>query len=212
MATRVLVIGENQFDFHQLSAKREQFRALFEDTVDLTITTDRSELAPERLADYDVLLDYLTDPPVEYVESILQFVRDGGGFVGLHCAADVSSFVEDPADDLAAFVGGRFLGHPEQSTFGVRILDRDHPVTAGVDDFSVLDEPYDVDLEDESAVHVLAEMDHPELGGTPIAWVRTEGEGRVVYCSLGHTDEAFDHESFQRLVRNGVEWVAEPRP
>jgi type 1 glutamine amidotransferase len=210
MPVEILVVGENSFDFHRLAEKAPLFEAIFADTdCSLTMTDDRTALAADRLADYDVVVDYLTDPPAEYVEDIVAFVRDGGGFVGLHSAADVSTFVEEPVDALASLVGGRFVGHPETATFGVRIRDADHPCVEGIEDFEVYDEPYDVALEDDADVHLLADMDHPELDGTPVAWTRTEGDGRVVYCSLGHTDEAFETEAFRRLLVQGVRWAVE---
>jgi type 1 glutamine amidotransferase len=205
---RVLVIGENQFDFHELSAKREYFREVFGDDVETTITTDRSALAADSLADVDVLIDFLTDPPTEYTGEILDFVRNGGGFVGIHNAADVVTFVEEPAEGLAVLIGGRFVDHPEQSTFGVSIQDPDHPITAGVADFEVYDEPYELRMEPDAGIHLLADMEHPDMDGMPVAWTRREGDGRVFYCSLGHTDEAFETEAFQRLLTQGVHWAA----
>jgi type 1 glutamine amidotransferase len=203
----VLVVGENQFDFHRLEDDADRFREILDPLGEVTVTTDRSTLAADSLERFDVLIDVLTEPPVEYTDDLVGFVRRGGGVVGLHSAADVSSFVEEPADGIARLLGGRFRTHPEQSIVGVRMLDSTHPITDGVDDFEVYDEPYDVSLETDVDVEVLAAMVHPDLGGTPVAWTRSEGDGRVFYCSLGHTAEALDHESVRRLLRQGVTWA-----
>jgi type 1 glutamine amidotransferase len=204
---RVLVVGENQFDFHRLDEKGPQFESVLGDAgFDVDVTTDRDAFARARLAEYAVAVDFLTDPPVEHADALRTFVRDGGGFVGIHNAADVSTFVDQPADEIAALLGARFVDHPEQSTFGVRIVD-DYPITAGVDDFEVFDEPYELRMEDADDRHLLAEMDHPEMDGMPVAWTRTEGDGRVFYCSLGHTDDAFEHPAVRRLLAQGVAWV-----
>jgi type 1 glutamine amidotransferase len=205
----VLLIGENHFDFHRLDDKRAAFEAILGQTdgIDLTVTTDREALSPGRLAEYDVVVDYLTDPPEDAAEALRAFVREGGGFVGLHSAADVSTFVEEPVDEIAALVGGRFVGHPQVSTFGVRLTAREHPILDGLEDFTIEDEPYDVTLESTADVTVLAEMEHPELAGTPVAWVRQEGDGRVFYCSLGHTQSAFETSSFRTMLRQGVLWT-----
>jgi type 1 glutamine amidotransferase len=212
-ATAVLVIGDDHLDFHRLEEKGPLFRAIFaDDAVDPTITSDRGELAGPRLAGYDVVLDYTTVPPVDHVEDLRDFVRNGGGYVGIHSATDVTYGVDEPAEEVASLIGGRFHTHPEQSTIGVHILDRAHPITDDLEDFEVFDEPYDVSLEDDAEVHVLAEMDHPVLGSTPVAWVREDGDGRVYYCSLGHTDETFEDPAFQRLVRRGVRWAAGESP
>ena len=211
--TRVLVLGENTFPFHAIDEKRAQFEAALEG-FDVTVTDDRDALT----GDYDVLVDYLTDSTLseEQLSALLDHVENGGGYVGLHCATDLTSrapedpdsddtivHVEEPLPELRALIGGHFLDHPSQSDFGVDIV-ADHPVTEGADDFSVLDEPYQVDVDD--GVTVLARMDHPDLDDYPVVWTN-ESRGRVAYVSLGHTDEAFEHESVRRLLRNAIEWA-----
>ena len=42
-----------------------------------------------------------------------------------------------------ALLGSRFVAHPSNTSFEVRVTDVDHPLTAGIDDFEVHDEePY----------------------------------------------------------------------
>lgn len=48
--------------------------------------------------------------------------------------------------------------------------------TAGVGDFVVHDDPYQLDSGDD--VSVLARMDHPENGDTPVDWAQPPGDGR----------------------------------
>jgi type 1 glutamine amidotransferase len=209
--TRVLVLGENTFPFHAIDEKRDAFAAALED-YDVTITTDRDALTGE----YDVLVDYLTDSTLsdEQLGALLDHVEAGGGYVGVHCASDLTSTAADDPDELLdprdepfpelrELIGGHFLTHPEQSEFGVDVVG-EHPVTEGVDDFTVYDEPYQVEVDDD--VTVLARMDHPELEAYPVVWTN-ESAGRVAYVSLGHTDEALAHDSFVALLRNAVEWA-----
>lgn len=206
--TAVLVFGEDTYDFHRLNEKGPLFESfLGEGGIDVTVTTDLDVLQRESVSEFDVVIDYLTRSAftAEQREGLFEFVRNGGGYVGVHCAADVSSFVEEPDEELAALVGGAFLDHPEQSEFSVRVLNHDHPITTGLDDFTVFDEPYNVRWNDD--VDVLARMDHQELGGVPVVWTRTEKDGRVCYCSLGHTDSAFEHPSFQQLITRAIHWT-----
>lgn len=209
--TRVLVLGENTFPFHAIDEKRAQFEAALEG-YDVTITDDRDALTGE----YDVLVDYLTDSTLtdEQLDALLGHVASGGGYVGVHCASDLTSTAaddpdelldtrEEPFPELRELIGGHFLTHPDQSEFGVDVLE-DHAITEGVEDFTVYDEPYQVEADDD--VHVLARMDHPDLEDYPVVWTN-ESEGRVAYVSLGHTDEALENESVVRLLRNAVEWA-----
>ncbi|WP_415379101.1 ThuA domain-containing protein [Halosimplex sp. TS25] len=211
--TRVLVLGENTFPFHAIDDKRPQFEAAL-DGYDLTVTDDRDALTGE----YDVLVDYLTDSTLtdEQLDALLEHVEDGGGYVGVHCASDLTSVapddpdevidhVDEPFPEFRELIGGHFLTHPEDSEFGVDVV-ADHAITEGVDDFTVFDEPYQVEWDDD--VQVLARMDHPDLDDYPVVWTN-QSEGRVAYISLGHTDEALEHESFVALLRNAVDWADE---
>lgn len=218
MATtpRVLVLGEDTFPFHRFADAGPRIEAILDGAADVTLTTDREALLA--LPEYDVILDYLTDSTLTDAQrdALLAFVEGGGGYVGLHCASDLTSVAADDPDETLAsrdepwpalrdLVGGHFLTHPEKSEFGVRVV-ADHPVTAGVSEFSVYDEPYQVDVDDD--VQVLARMDHPDLEDYPVAWTKPHGEGRVFYLSLGHTAEAFDVPEFGALLRAGVRWAA----
>ncbi|WP_459191123.1 ThuA domain-containing protein [Halosimplex sp. J119] len=209
-----LLIGENSI--HDFDAKAPLIESALGEEVDVDRTTDPAALAD--LGEYDILVDYVTDSrPVEAnVEALRSFVRDGGGYLPLHCASDLTNYVDEdgefqsrdePLPELRQLIGGHFLDHPEQSTFAVEIVDSDHPVTDSVSDFEVFDEPYQVDYDRD--LTVLARMDHPDLDDAyPVLWVREVGEGRVCYSSLGHSDEALRNESHCRVLRNAVEWLA----
>ncbi|AEH36191.1 ThuA domain-containing protein [Halopiger xanaduensis] len=223
--TDALLIGENTFPFHKIDEKGPELVDAVGDAADVTTTTDRDELAALPHSAYDLLIDYLTDSTLtdDQQEGLLEFVRNGGGYLGVHCAADLQSTPpsdpdanevlekrDEPIPELRSLVGGHFLDHPEQAEFGVDIV-ADHPVTAGVEDFSVHDEPYQVDADEgaDSDLTILARMDHPDpdFEDYPIAWVRTEGDGRVCYISIGHTDEALRSDGFRGLLRNAISWT-----
>ncbi|WP_459192977.1 ThuA domain-containing protein [Halosimplex sp. J119] len=210
--TQILVLGENTFPFHAIDDKRPWFEQAL-DGYDVTITDDRDALTGE----YDVLVDYLTDSTLtdEQLDALLGHVESGGGYVGVHSASDLTSIapedpdeviehMDEPFPELRELIGGHFLTHPESSEFGVDVV-ADHPITEGVDDFTVFDEPYQVEWDDD--LQVLARMDHADLEETyPVVWTN-ESAGRVAYISLGHTDEAFEHDSVVALLRNAVEWA-----
>ncbi|WP_227378779.1 ThuA domain-containing protein [Haladaptatus halobius] len=214
-----LVIGENTFPFHKLAEMAPHIDAALSDVAETELTTNRRKL--EDLSGYDIVVDYLTDSTLtdEQYASLRSFVADGGGYLGIHCAADLTSTSdgtggiktrEEPIPELRELLRGHFVDHPEQSTFGVDLYDGDHPVTANVADFEVFDEPYQVDFDDDE-VRVLAWMDHPGFERNPVVWVREHGDGRVCYSSLGHTVDAFEHEQHRRLLQNAVRWTADAR-
>jgi len=213
----VLAIGGDRFPFHRFEDRGPEIAAVLSDVADVTLTTDRGDLVD--LAGYDVVLDYLTDSTLtdEQRDGLLSFVADGGGYVGLHCAADLTSTAagdpdelidarDEPFPELRDLIGGHFLTHPEQTRFDVHVVDHYHPITADLGDVTVWDEPYVVDVDDD--VRVLARMDHPEHADTPVAWTRPYGDGRVFYCSLGHGTPAVTNDGVGALLRNGVRWAA----
>lgn len=202
---RALLGADESFDFHQLSQAEPYIRdALVDVTGEVVATTSMERLLD--LETFDVLVDYFTYPPQgKYLEAVRSFVRGGGGYVGIHCSADLQSFVDAPVEGMEELIGGAFLDHPEQSEIRIRVVDDGHPVTTELEDFSVWEEPYQVRWDE--ANRILARMDHDSLGVVPVAWVRTFGEGRVFYCSLGHTEQALRAAPVQTMYARGVEWV-----
>ncbi|WP_424005371.1 ThuA domain-containing protein (plasmid) [Haloarcula salina] len=211
MSLNTVAIGDAEFDFHDFGVLGPAIDDALGDGADVELTTDRT--AVSRLSDYDALIDYTTKAewtPAQ-LDAIRSFVRAGSGYVGIHCATDIDTGVDEPCTELADFIGGRFVAHPEMTTIDVEMVDSDHPVTDGVTDFQLYDEPYELDW-DADRVTVLAEFTHPETGTMPAAWVRTEGDGRVFYCSLGHDSAAFRNADFRQLLRNGLQWAAGTNP
>lgn len=86
------------------------------------------------------------------------------------------------------------------------ILAKDHPITAGLKDFTIHDEIYSA-FRVQPDVTPLITTTHPK-SGKPLAWYRTQGKSRVVYLELGHDHFAYDNPSYQQLVRQSIRWVA----
>jgi len=207
VSLETLAIGDDEFDFHDFRVIGPVLDDALSVSADVELTTECD--AVSTLDEYDVFVDYTTKAEwtATQLDAIRSFVRDGSGYVGIHCATDVANFVDEPCTEMAELIGGRFVSHPEMSNIDVDIVNATHPVTDGVDEFQIYDEPYQLDW-DEDRVTVLAKFTHPATGTMPAAWVRTEGDGRVFYCSLGHDSTAFRNAGFQQLLRNGLQWAA----
>jgi type 1 glutamine amidotransferase len=138
-------------------------------------------------------------------EHLLAFVRSGGGFVGLHCAAD-----SHPGwTEYDRMLGGRFEHHPPFGPITVHVDAPDHPVTRGLPaEWSLPDEFYHLTLVDD-AMEVLMSGVSPEGGARrPVTWARAYGQGRVVYTILGHGRETHADARFQSLVAQALDWAA----
>jgi len=199
-----LLIGDDEFSFHAFERLGPIIAEFLEaEGIAVTATTDWEDV--RSVGEYDALVDYSTHNGRTSAQrdALLSFVRGGGGYAGVHPAADLTAGVDDPDPEMEELVGGMFLDHPDQTDLPVHVV-ADHPVTERVGDFEVYDEPYRLRYDD---VDVLARMDHPELGDMPVAWVRRHGDGRVFYCSLGHDESGLEHDAVQRLVARGVRWA-----
>ncbi len=104
-------------------------------------------------------------------------------------------------------------GHDPRGPFTVRVVDRDHPVTRGLEDFRTDDELYFC-LGGSPEIHLLCEArSKVRKADQPQAFVFQPGKGRVFMCTLGHDLGAYDAVDVQRLYRQAAGWAAglEPR-
>jgi type 1 glutamine amidotransferase len=156
-----------------------------------------------------------TEDLTDSVEARLwEAARAGTGFAGWH--GMVASF--RASLPYSFLIGASFVEHPGGEAvrvpFTVKITDRDHPVTRGVEDFEVASEQYYLHLD--PAVHTLAtttfdgEPDVPWLAGVemPAVYVKQFGAGRVFFAMGGHELEEMERPEMTRLTRQGLEWAS----
>jgi type 1 glutamine amidotransferase len=172
-----------------------------------------AKLADVQRADYDVLVFYTVfgklDPAAE--KAIQSFVEDGGGLVVLHGAT--ASFGNSKV--WSSLTGGRFAGHASGTyDLPIEIVDTKHPITAGVEPFTINDEEYTYKFTDGVKRTVLARFkERPaksaeKNGNNDILWTIEVGKGRVFHCGLGHDVKAWSTPEFQKLVIQGIYWAA----
>lgn len=203
----ILLLGGPSVHYHNIAEMGPVISGALEDAgFDVEITEDMDRLSPSALKDYAAICNYTTDRDITPPQwnALRGYVRNGGGYIGIHNAAD--TFENEPA--ALRLLGGHFLSHPPQLDIPVEIVDSNHPVTRGVAPFTVFDELYILEHWPED-YHLLART--PAEGGQPIAWVREEGAGRVFYLSLGHNAVIFDNPDYVRLLRRGCQWAARRR-
>ena len=145
--------------------------------------------------------------PDEGAGTIDRFVRSGGGVLALHTA--VICFDADPRWHAlcgAVWRWGESV-HPPVGPAAVRVTPagRAHPVTAGVDDFEVVDEVYGF-LDEVADLEPLLTSFH---GGRhhPVVWAREVGDGRVATDLLGHDPASFEHPTHRRIVQQAAAWA-----
>jgi cytochrome c len=141
-----------------------------------------------------------------------QYVRAGGGYVGIHAASDT----EYAWPWYGNLVGAYFASHPANQNATVRIEDTVHPSTAGLPTaWNRFDEWYNFRTNPRSQVHVLAALDEStytggSMGGDhPIAWCRGYDGGRSWYTGMGHTNESFSEANFRTHLLGGIRYAAQ---
>lgn len=133
----------------------------------------------------------------------------GGGVLGVHTA--VICFDDWPA--WGATLGGAWVwGHSQHPPLGPSIevsIAGEHPLTAGIDDFTLVDEVYG-DLRLSPDVTGLLSAPQPGDGAVqPLLWAREHGGGRVVYDALGHHPPSYDEPGHREIVRRAIRWTTE---
>jgi type 1 glutamine amidotransferase len=174
-----------------------------------------ARLADIKGADYDVLVFYTMGYGLNDAQerALQKFVEDGGGIVALHSA----SLTFNNSRVWGEFLGARFAGHiPGLHKLNVVIADPQHPVTAGVEPFTVVDEEYRHKFAEVKRQVLARFKERPEKSdqklNMDIVWTREIGKGRVLYSALGHGREAWENPAWQKLIVQGILWSAgQPR-
>lgn len=194
----------------QLGRESKQF--------DVTVTEDVRLLNADFLRYFDAVMFNTTgEIPLteEQKQALLDFVRSGKGFVGVHAATD--TFYKWPA--FGELIGGYFDGHPWHQEVNIIVEDRNHPSTRHLgESFKITDEIYQYRDWSRDKVHVLLRLDVNSVDLSrpgvkrkdkdfALAWTKTYGKGRVFYTALGHRDEVWQDGRFQRHLVNGILWA-----
>ena len=145
----------------------------------------------------------------EQGRAVKEFVENGGGALFYHNTPYISLHNADFRDVLGAVTEE----HPPLRPFRVKIVNRDHPITAGVSDFVVTDEQHFVKYEKDPK-HILMQSVNEDgktwksLGTTSAAgWAYEHGKGRVCYLAPGHLISALWNPEYVKIQQNAVRWL-----
>lgn len=143
------------------------------------------------------------------------FVRAGGGYVGVHSA----SGTEEAWPWYGGLLGNdaRFAQHPAQQSATLAVVNATHRSTRGLPaSFQLFDEWYDFENDPTPAVHVLLTVDEGSYAGAqmglgadhPISWFHHYDGGRAWYTSLGHDTHTLSNPGFAEHLLGGILWAA----
>lgn len=161
-------------------------------------------------------------------QAMEDFMAAGGGFVGIHSAADT----EYDWPWYEQLVGARFKCHPLQQTATFNNEAPEHPSTAHFGKtFQTFDEFYSFNRSPRSDVRVLLSIDETSymqnpntsnlpdsptfpqgvngtMGDHPMAWCHRNAGGIAWYTALGHEGTQYATPDFQQHVLRGIQIAA----
>jgi type 1 glutamine amidotransferase len=140
-------------------------------------------------------------------ETLERHVRAGGGLLACHTAA----LCFDGNRRWAACIGATWnwdrSSHPPEGPARISPTPagRVHPLTAGITEFTIVDEIYGF-LDQESDLDALLTSRHGDTDH-PVLWARTVDSGRVVTDLLGHSASAIAHPDHCEILRRAALWL-----
>ncbi len=141
-----------------------------------------------------------------------RYIQAGGGFVGIHAAADT----EYDWPWYGKLVGAYFNGHPSDPNVREAtcdVIDHGHIASDSLpDSFQKIDEFYNYKNINPN-LNVLVTIDETTYeGGTngdfhPMTWYHEFDGGRAFYTGFGHTDETYNEPEFLEILSGGIEYA-----
>ena len=206
-------------------ADRATFKAA-EEKWQAALKSELQKLSPENLKNYDgvVFASTTGDLPVPDPQGLLDWIKAGHAFIGIHAASD--TFHHWPG--YIEMLGGEFEHHGPQVSVTCLNEDPAHPANTKLGESWTIsqEEIYQFKNYDAAKVHDLLIMDkHPEhkeiSGHFPVSWCKNYGAGKVFYTSLGHREDIIDADpglkdrknspdtskAYQAHVLGGIEWA-----
>ena len=188
---------------------------------DATVTDSPNLITPEGLKNFDGVMFYtqgdLETSPLsqENREALIQWIKDGHAFIGVHSAADTYKDWKPYWDML----GGAFNGHPwnaDNAPIEVDVEDPSHPAAQPIPHgWKIQDEIYQFKHYDRARVRVILSMNEASIQGKgsrpdkdyALAWCRDHGQGKVFYTALGHREDVWTNPTYQAHLLGGILWT-----
>jgi len=210
---RVLVFSKTkEFRHESISAGKEAIQKLGEENGFVVDTTENSAyFFEDSLKNYHAVVFLSTSGDVldgRQENAFRRFIQAGGGFVGIHAAADT----EYGWPWYGQLVGAYFKNHPREQTAKVIKLKSEKFERQIPGQWMRFDEWYNYkNLSDR--INVLCTLDESSYEGGengahhPIVWYHDFDGGRSFYTGMGHTIESFREQEFLDQILMGIRYA-----
>lgn len=175
-------------------------------------TEDAATFTPSGLRKYQAVIflnttgDVLNDQQQIAFEN---YIRSGGGYVGIHAASD-TEFDWPWYGDL---VGAYFMDHPKIQEAEMEVLDHSHPATSHLPGKWVrTDEWYNFKDINPAIRPLINLVEKSYEGGKngefhPVAWYHDYDGGKAFYTAGGHTAESYEEPLFLQHLLGGIRYA-----
>jgi type 1 glutamine amidotransferase len=218
---RILILsGINNHPWKQTTTALEK---LYRESgrFDVVTTNYPSTLTAEKLSGFDVVVSNWTNYPSEErawgqraEKALMDFVREGKGFVVFHAANSCFHTWED-YQKLVGATWGKNTDHGDIHTFEVTMEEGNHPITKDMKKFFIRDELWHRMEVQPNAQILCRAYSSPEHDGTgdnePVVFTTSFGKGRGFNLVLGHDTNAMTNPYWKLLMLRGTEWSATGR-
>jgi cytochrome c len=214
---RVLVFSKTKGYFHESipSGVAAVQKLGSENSFQVDTTKDASKFTADNLKKYQAIIFLSTTMDVlnsEQEKAMEGYIKGGGGFVGVHAAADT----EYDWPWYNKLVGAYFKSHPNNPNVReavINVTDKSHPATENLPDkWKRSDEWYNYKSINPD-LKVLASLDEKTYEGGengdnhPIIWYHEYDGGRAFYTGGGHTKESFADPVFMQHLLGGIRYA-----
>ena len=181
-------------------------------------TSDAAKIAESNLKKYAAVIFVSTTgsflDPYQRID-LQRYIQAGGGFVGIHAAADALYDWRW----YGRMIGAYFAGHPAPQMATMTVVDKNHPSTRMLPtEWKRKDEWYHYKLLNKD-VKVLINLEEASLtynanfnrfkmgANHPIAWYHEFDGGKVFYTGLGHTKESYSEDLMVKHILGGINYA-----
>jgi len=202
--------------------------------ITIDYSNDTAMLNDSKLDGYRLLIIALDAfRELEKAKAIQAFVQNGGGFLILHNSTNNANRSGSP-DIMRDIIGGHWLYHSGVKAhskavrpYKVKITNKNHPITNGVNDFETIGEhhynQYDKDpryvfmtndtIDGWAYNNIVGDKHYDERLGDrgygascPSGWAYDYGKGRVCFLAPGHTLDEYMNPEYIKLQKNAIRW------
>lgn len=205
-----------------LSVAERYFIEITKGVFEVTVTQDGAEINRENLARYKAVIFFTAiNPPDVDKEGLIEWVKNGGAFVGIHSTANTYQNFPPFGEMLGASYDRRPWRTKEnpQTKVRIKVRDRNHPATRHLgDSFEIADDIYQFKNFDRNNIQLLLSLDPTSLDVSnpnmnqqdkdlPVSWAKSHGKGRVFYTALGDWEATWKNPLYQTHLIKGIQWA-----